>query len=243
MAVMNLEIVASTDDGYGHPSGPTFADTENTCFYGDDGAESVTYLRFLLDADLTGATISAATLTGYMSASGVVLVDVDAVDADDPIAPTTWTILNGFALTTAKVLWTTLSQPAGDQTSPDITTVIQELVDSYTMANGDAFILLIDPRDQTNTTVKEIFSYDQAPTQETARLAITYTVAAAPEVTGTLNGGGSISAAVTKYENQTIRPISTITAAGWDTAPATGQNLHDYASDDSDATWIEDTTA
>jgi hypothetical protein len=38
-----------------------------------------------------------------------------------------------------------------------------------------------------------------------------------------------------------LRPASTISADGWDTGPTPGQNLHDYTSDDSDSTYIEDT--
>jgi hypothetical protein len=62
------------------------------------------------------------------------------------------------------------------------------------------------------------------------------------ETSGTLNGGGSITASVTKHLTQVARPTSTITAGDWDTGPTTGQTLHGYAGDDSDTTYIEDTT-
>jgi hypothetical protein len=60
---------------------------------------------------------------------------------------------------------------------------------------------------------------------------------------GILNAGGNITTSVTKRTGQIARPASTVTAGDWDTGPTTGQNLHDYASDDSDTTYIEDTTA
>jgi hypothetical protein len=41
----------------------------------------------------------------------------------------------------------------------------------------------------------------------------------------------------------TAQPVATVAAGGWDTGPTPGQNLHDYTSDSSDATWIEDTPA
>ena len=63
------------------------------------------------------------------------------------------------------------------------------------------------------------------------------------QTSGTLNGGGSISAAVTKYEDQVARPSSTGSAGTWDTGPTTGQSLHGYTSDQSDATYIEDTAS
>ena len=59
---------------------------------------------------------------------------------------------------------------------------------------------------------------------------------------GTINGGGGLSASVTATEDQIARPASTIAAGDWDTGPTTGQNLHTYTSDGSDATYIEDTT-
>jgi len=64
----------------------------------------------------------------------------------------------------------------------------------------------------------------------------------AVETSGVINGGGGISATVTKNLNQILRPASTIAAGTWDTGPTTGQSLDGYTSDDSDSTYIEDTT-
>lgn len=72
---------------------------------------------------------------------------------------------------------------------------------------------------------------DSAPSETTQATA-----------SGTINGGGGISPTVVRHLSQVLRPASTITAGDWDTGPTTGQNLHDYTSDDSDATYIEDTT-
>ena len=74
-------------------------------------------------------------------------------------------------------------------------------------------------------------------------IAIELEAAGGVQTTGTLNGGGSITAVVAKHTNQIARPTSTITAGDWDTGPTTGQSLDGYTSDASDATWIEDTTA
>ena len=62
-------------------------------------------------------------------------------------------------------------------------------------------------------------------------------------VSATMNGGGNISASATQQSSQILRPASTIAAGTWDTGPTTGQSLHGYTSDDSDTTYIEDTTA
>ena len=259
MAVQNLVITVGANDGYGHDA-PTFNNDEVTAFYGDDGSESVAYLRFLLTADLAGATIDSAILIGYMSGSAEVLIDVVGNDADDPAAPTSWATLDALTLTTAKIYWPTLNQGAGDQTAPDIKTIIQELVDSYSPLSGEAIQLILDPRPYVNTTVKEINTLES--TQTEPRLNITYTPAAANETSGTINGGGSIAAttrgtletsgvinaggsiaaSVTSFVNQVLRPASTIGAGDWDTGPTGGQSLDGYTSDESDATYIEDTT-
>lgn len=60
---------------------------------------------------------------------------------------------------------------------------------------------------------------------------------------GTLNAGGSIAAATIDHQNQIARPTSTTDAGDWDTGPTTGQDLHTYAGDNSDATYIQDSTA
>lgn len=64
-----------------------------------------------------------------------------------------------------------------------------------------------------------------------------------PQVSGTMNGGGGISASVTKVLNQIVRPTSTVSAGTWDTGPTNGQSLHGYTSDESDATYIYDPVA
>ena len=238
MAVQNLVITAGADDGYGFAT-TAFLDTETTAFYGDDGDKSRTFLRFDLTADLLNATIDSAFLIGYMSGSAAVLVDVYGCDSDDPALPTDWTSLAALPNTTASVLWTTLNQGAGDQTSPDLKTIIQELVDSYGPLNGEGIMLLMIPDGQTNTTVKEISTFED--TQTGPRLNITYTTG--NSTSGIINGGGGLTATTVSYDSQILRPASTITAGGWDTGPTTGQALHTYAGDDSDATWIEDTTS
>jgi hypothetical protein len=72
---------------------------------------------------------------------------------------------------------------------------------------------------------------DSAPSESTGN-----TTAAA------LSGGANITATAEKHISQVLRPASTITAGSWDTGPTPGQSLDGYTSDESDATYIEDTT-
>jgi len=240
MAVQTLDVAAGADDGFGYPAS-TFTNSSTTLFFGDDGSESRAFMRFLLTADLTGATIDSAFLTGIFAEAVGVEIDVYAADAADPNAPTDFSELDGITPTTATVYWNPdPTGGGGSRTSPDLKTVIQELVDSYTMANGDAIVIKLDPTAYTNTGVNEISSYDHA-TDAPPELEITYTVA--PQTSGTINGGGSIAATVVKHLNQELRPDSTVAAGSWDTGPTTGQSLHGYASDASDSTYVADTTA
>jgi hypothetical protein len=239
MAQMDVDVPASADDGYGFPTGSVFDNTGTTMFFGDDGDASHCFMRFAIDADLVGATVTAATLSGTVDATGAgdQTATIYADDADDPAAPTTWAEIDGVTPTTATVDWT-VDSGGGTVTSPDISAIIQELIDSYGPLDTEHFVFVMDPDGHSDTDVMEIHTQDDA---DPMTLHITYDTGAT--TSGILNGGGSIAATVTKRENQVLRPASTITANSWDTAPATGQNLHDYAGDDDDATWIEDTTA
>jgi len=86
-------------------------------------------------------------------------------------------------------------------------------------------------------------THDEGANAEMQVSMAVFSEASARPTSGVVNGGGGITATAAKFEDQLARPASTVTASSWDTGPTTGQNLHTYTSDDSDATWIEDTTA
>jgi hypothetical protein len=134
----------------------------------------------------------------------------------------------------------TVDSGGGTVTSPDISAIIQELIDSYGPLDTEHIVLVMDPDGHGDTDVMELHTQDDA---DPMTLHITFTTGQSETTSGILNGGGSIAAAVTKHENQVLRPDSTLESNTWDTEPTPGQNLHDYAGDDDDATWIEDTTA
>jgi hypothetical protein len=252
----------SGDDAHANVGDTSFQYTATTLFFGDNGVnESGAYMLFELTSDLTGATINSATLTGIFEETYGTTVEIDAADAADPTWPANPAALFSDPGTTAKVVWNpNPTGGGGSRTSPDISTVIQELVDSYTMASGDHIRLMLRLGDQTTTYVNEIASFDH-PTNDPPTLEINYTNPGA-STSGQLNAGGSITGAATKtalfnatlnsggsmtgvaipHFQQIARPTSTVAAGNWDTGPTPGQNLHDYTSDTSDATWIEDTT-
>jgi hypothetical protein len=94
----------------------------------------------------------------------------------------------------------------------------------------------------SDTTVGTTASWTTSSDYQLGAQVVFTEVAGGGTVAAAMSGGGNITAVATQHINQVLRPVSTVTAGDWDTGPATGQNLHDYAGDDSDATYIEDTT-
>ena len=194
-----IAVAASADDGFGFPSS-TFTNSSTTLFFGDDGDQSRAFMRFALPNDLTGATIEEARIVAAFSPANSVTADVYADDAADPAAPTTYAELDtGITATTAKATWTT-GVGQSPQTSPDLAAVIQELVDSYTMASGDHIVIKIDPTAYTNTTVNEIHSFDNG-TSPPPVLQIAYTPGS-----GSPDKSGSGSTSSTSSTSATGQP-------------------------------------
>jgi len=217
MATLDLYVTSGPDDGRGFPAS-TFSSTQTTLFFGDDGDVQTAYMRFILTSALTGATITSATLTGIFSEAVGVEIDIVADDSSDPDAPTTFGELDGITPTTASVYWNPdPTGGGGSRTSPDISTVIQELVDSYTMANGDAIVIVLDPTAYTNTTVNEIAAYDHA-SLDPPLLTIVYTsavtaTATALAVTSTFTAtADSASTVVSSIQGSVTFDAVTVTA-------------------------------
>ena len=180
MPTMNLTIATGTDDGFGYAA-VTLDNTDTVVFFGDDGDESHAFFRFATDADLAGATIDSAEIVLYYDGGAATITfDVVAADSDNPAAPTTWSALAGLARTTAKVSWVMSDTGTGDQTSPELKTVIQELVDSYAIASGEHIIIIYDPTSATN--VREGHTFES--TQTGPRLNITYTAGVSDSAVG-----------------------------------------------------------
>ena len=198
MATMNLQPAANADDGYGHSSGPTFDASSTTAFFGNNSLVQQGFIRFTLDADLTGATIDTAVLTIYVDAQGAGNTETTLRlnDADDAAAPTTWSALDGLTLTTAGQFWDITTSAEEDKVSPDFAAVIQEYVDSYTAANGDHITVVLDCSTSAVEAAREFHTLES--TQEAPRLAITYTPAAV---------GGDHSLVVDLNSRQFIREV------------------------------------
>jgi len=186
MTVLVVSVAASADDGYG--SAAASFDAAGT--YWKVGREDISgqkshypFCRFLNVTIPQGSIISSAYLEVVANANSAytaVKTKVAANDADSPAAPTTWAQVTGLTLTTAQIDWDFAAVTAGvAYTSPDIGTVIKEIVDRAGWASGNNLILTIFDDSSTSDNRHQIASYDH----------LTY---AAPQLTVTYVYGGNV---------------------------------------------------
>lgn len=144
--------------------------------------------------DLEGATIDEAHLECYFTSGSFDDPDVSIYGNDTDITLTVFTTtsnqISGLTPTSAAVAWDAGSVGTGWENSPDIKTVIQEIIDRPGWS-GDRITIVI--KGATSGSLMRIRSYDGATT-EAAKLVINYTVAS--PVTVELDTLGATAAAV-----------------------------------------------
>ena len=187
MPTMNLEIATGGDDGFGFAGGNTFDNDSTTAFFGDDGDSSHAFFRFELpDGTLAGSTITSAVLTLFLDGGpGNCEVDIFGVDEDNPDAPTSWNQLSGLTYTPESEFWNPLSDN-GDQDAPDLTDIIQELVDNFPLGSGDAIMVVLDGDAYGTTAAREAHCWES--TQPPARLVINYEAGGPTTITSVYDG-------------------------------------------------------
>jgi hypothetical protein len=193
MPTLEIEIGTGSDDGYGFYAGyELFNNDEDTAFFGDDGASSHCFLRFILPSDeLKGVVITSALLNLWMpGAGGQAEVNIYADSRNDPDAPQNWPDLDGIPYTTAFVPFITIDIPDGIQQTPDISAVIQELVDNNNMNSGDAVMVILDGDAYGVTNAREIATWESFNPQ--AQLVIEYEAGAVVPFLEQTNTGGDI---------------------------------------------------
>lgn len=142
MTTLNLQVSASTDDGYYSDdagTGTQFGDTGIGLYTGWNNTSSAWAIingwhRFSgIGGLIIGATINTAdfSLWGFITDTGVPLTDIFAEDAAAPTVPETQLDADGRTRTTAFVAWDSPGLSASAFTSKSCVSVIQELVDSY----------------------------------------------------------------------------------------------------------------
>jgi hypothetical protein len=178
------QVGVSADDGeVGDTS--TFSNSAINVRFCEDGSENNSAFARFTGISISG-TINAAYVEfrsrGNYSSSPSPTTLIYADDSDNPSAPSDYTDFWSRTRTSASGAW-----DLGDWVSNgwygssiDISSVIQELVDSYTISS-DAILILVDP-DGAQTTWRSASTYDDQ-TADAPKLHIEYTAAGGDTIT------------------------------------------------------------
>ena len=127
----------------------------------------------------SGATVSAAALSVYCATSGLSMdAKIYGVKTANPSTfAATSNYISGLSLTTASVTWSATLTESQFNNSPDITSIISELIGQggWTSGNAMAFVLVAQSASLSCT----VENYDGS-SSEAAELSITYTGGAVP---------------------------------------------------------------
>lgn len=164
-------IEASPDDGYAHQiTGTDFEDGTGAVLQlvAGDSASNVygMWLRFPTWPSMVGKTVNTAQLILVMkggdSGSGTVKLKITGHDSATPNAPTTAAIYRTKSPTTAAIDWDDIPFVADGTviTSPELKTIIQELIDTYTVT-----VIQLLVKDDGSATSKnlQVNSFDDDP--------------------------------------------------------------------------------
>ncbi|MHB1316180.1 MAG: hypothetical protein ACYCX2_12015 [Christensenellales bacterium] len=171
------QISAGADDGY--VAAGVFYATGNLVGFGNYITDGVSeWLRFPNVAVPHGATITGANvqLRANNTLSGTTVNSkIYCNDEDDAAAPTNATEFENKALTTAYVDWNNVSAWTSGTwyDSPEIMTVIQEVIDRAGWASGNAIMIIHKNNGSTNNAFRAASSYEQGITYA-AKLVLTY---------------------------------------------------------------------
>lgn len=240
MPSLNLSVGSGADDT--RWDGGDFSNSEayvNCPGIASWGSEKHLSFRFTGVSGLSGANISSATLEVYvygLQGTGCQL-RVYADDSAAPTAPTTAGEFTGKTLTTAYVDWDGDPVTGDFNQSPNIASIIQELVDSYDPSAIQLFLKNDHANDAANHFWQTL-SYDYG-VSAAASLYITYTAGGSP-VTITLSAASITASPQTTpaYNFQMLRPNADSSLGGW-TDQASGttniyQSIDDVTPSDSD---------
>jgi len=125
-----------------------------------------------------GTTISNAyiTFTPFVNQSGTTCnLTIEGEDADNASAFSTYGDFIGRTKTTASVAWDNISAWAAGVTedTPDLTDIIQEIVDRSGFAYGNAIVIFLSDNSSSSSAFRESDAYDGTPS-DAAVLTIEY---------------------------------------------------------------------
>lgn len=151
---LNVPIAASSDDAEeaGGATKTMFLNSGDLEMVRDNGADQTVGLRFAGVAVPPGATISNAYVQFTTQATGATAVTSLTIKGEAADNPGTFTTtlgnISARATTSAAVgwsvpIWTSVGAAGQDQRTPNLATVVQQLVSRPGWANGNAIVLII----------------------------------------------------------------------------------------------------
>lgn len=155
---LNMMPDTGADDGYWLEGTSAFNNSGNGTSFGYQGSGGVTstntFTRFDNVPIAQGTTITAANLRfdpQTTRATTAVTASISAIDADDASSPTTYAGAEGATRTSASTTWGMVPTfTLGTyQDSPDISAVIQEIVDRPGWVEGNAIVIYIEDAGST----------------------------------------------------------------------------------------------
>lgn len=185
MPTINKQVGANADDG--HWYGSVFSANATVANYGVNSAGVAihNYYRWTAVTIPDGATITSATVSCYDQGSGVgTLPDGTRLyfhKSANPAAPTNITQANALfnSLTTNYVV-PVMSNGGSWFAHPDVSAIIQELVDTYSYASGAAMMCIIRAVTGDASNYGAIYMREYAGNARGAKLDITYTMGSLP---------------------------------------------------------------
>ena len=185
MPTINKQVGADADDG--HWYGSLFSTATTTTNYGVNivGVATHNYYRWTAVTIPDGATITSATVSCYDHGSGVgTLPDGTRLyfhKSANPAAPTNITQANALfnSLTTNYVV-PVMSNGGSWFAHPDVSAIIQELVDTYSYASGAAMMCIIRAVTGDASNYGAIYMREYTGNARGAKLDITYTMGSLP---------------------------------------------------------------
>jgi type IV pilus assembly protein PilY1 len=167
---------SAADDGY-YRTGAIYPSYDFGRMGKSSGIEWDTYIRFQNVTVPQGATINSARIdfVSFQAESGTACnTNIFFNDSDDAVAPTTYQEYEALVRTTAFVAWDGISAwvREGEYSSPDISTVVQEVVDRGSWSSGNAMMLIWENDASDNNAIRVPVSYEDELTE--AKLYINY---------------------------------------------------------------------
>lgn len=172
---VSVQIATGADDGYKYED-LFLANNTVTYFGNQSGGELDSYFRFILDVP-QGAVIISAYLE-FVSrldyATTEVSVQIKGEDADNPTVPANVSDFNS-RVRTAAIDWNITSAWSAGATyqSPDITSIVQTIVNRSGFSPGNAVQLFVENNGSTSDNFRGVETYDTIPA-DAATLVVNY---------------------------------------------------------------------